>query len=321
MPSAAQDLVRANAARRFLTFREKKISLWGSKIGNQEIIERKENKMRKVSIISAAALIFLLAAGAWGQQKDDPKCKDHPAFTRMPDYWIYSCQQKQFDAHTFAVGKGKTETVEGHYWKIAYRPQNTLSEKPSELQIQRNFENAVQKQGGAVLWSEKSRSTLKLLKDGDEIWVELRTDFTSGYALFIIQKSGMAQDIVADAAAMNSDINATGHVAVYGIYFDSGKSLIKPESAQAIGEIAKLLKDQPALKLFVVGHTDNQGTVEGNIKLSQERADAVLKALVGEHGILASRLRAYGCGQFAPVATNDSEAGRAKNRRVELVKQ
>lgn len=266
-------------------------------------------------------MVFLAASGLYAQQKDVANCRDHPAFTRMPGYWIYSCQPKQFDAYAFVVGKGKNETVEGQYWMIAYRPQNGLASKPSELQIQRNFENAVQKQGGAVLWSEKGRSTLKLSREGLEIWAELRTDFTSGYRLFIVQKQGMAQDIVADAAAMGNDINATGHVAVYGIYFDSGQSLIKPESAQAIAEIAKLLKGQPALKLFVVGHTDNQGTVEGNIKLSQDRAEAVLKALTGEHGIAAARLRAHGCGQFAPVAANDSEEGRARNRRVELVKQ
>lgn len=275
--------------------------------------------MKKFALLLIAVMI--VAAGLPAQQKDSGQCKDHPAFTRMPDYWIYACQQKQFEAYSFVVGKGKTETIEGQYWKIAYRPQNTMASRPSELQIQRNFENAVQKQGGKVLWSEKGRSTFQLAGAGVEIWAELRADFTSGYVLFIVQKQGMAQDIVADAAAMASDINATGHVAVYGIYFDSGKSLIKPESAQAIGEIAKLLKAQPALKLFVVGHTDNEGTVEGNLTLSQQRAEAVLKALTNEHGIAAGRLRAHGCGQFAPVAGNDTDAGRAKNRRVELVKQ
>jgi flagellar motor protein MotB len=277
--------------------------------------------MKKKSLTLMGVVLLMMTVGIAAQQKDAANCKDHPAFTSMPGYWIYSCQQKQFEAYSFVVGKGKTESLEGQYWKIAYRPQNTLASKPSELQIQRNFENAVQKQGGSVLWSEKGRSTFKLSRESLEIWVELRTDFTSGYALFIIQKAGMAQDIIADAAAMGNDIHATGHVAVYGIYFDSGKSLIKPESAQAIAEIAKLLKGQPALKLFVVGHTDNEGSVEGNITLSQNRAEAVLKALVSEHGITAARLRSHGCGQFSPLASNDGEAGRAKNRRVELVKQ
>ncbi len=87
----------------------------------------------------------------------------------------------------------------------------------------------------------------------------------------------MKQEVVANAAAMGNDINATGHVSVYGIYFDTGKSEIKPESDAAISEIAKLLKNNGALKLYVVGHTDNVGSFDANMKLSKDRADAVVK--------------------------------------------
>ena len=277
--------------------------------------------MKKSALILSCVLILAAASGLAAQQKDDPKCKDHPAFTRMPDYWIHGCRQNQFDAYEFVVAKDKKERVEGQYFKINYYPQATAVQKPSELQIHRNFQNAVTKQGGTVVYSDKTVSTLKLTKDGKEIWAEVRAEFTGKYFLTIIQKEEMAQDIVASAETMSNDINTTGHVAVYGIYFDTGKSTIKPESAQAIGEIAKLLTANPALKLYVVGHTDNQGGVEGNIKLSQDRAEAVLQSLVRDHGIAAGRLRAYGCGLFSPVASNDSEEGRAKNRRVELVKQ
>jgi OOP family OmpA-OmpF porin len=131
----------------------------------------------------------------------------------------------------------------------------------------------------------------------------------------------MAQDIVANADVLSNDLKTTGHSAVYGIYFDTGKSEIKPESEQAIGEIAKLLKSDTGLKVYVVGHTDNVGGLEANMKLSRDRADAVVQALVRDHGIIASRLNAYGDGPYAPVASNDTEEGRAKNRRVELVKQ
>ena len=106
-----------------------------------------------------------------------------------------------------------------------------------------------------------------------------------------------------------------------GIYFETGKSELKPESAQAIAEVAKLLKEDAGLKLYVVGHTDNAGALEGNMKLSQDRAQSVVQALVRTHGLEAARLKAYGDGPYAPVASNDSEDGRAKNRRVELVKQ
>lgn len=272
-----------------------------------------------------ALCLLALAAPAVAQQKDDPKCKDHPLFTRMPESWIHSCDQKQFDAHEFIVGmeKGKrrTENVEGRLWKLTYYPQAKATSKPSELQIIRNYENAVKAIGGKVVWSDKAKATFKLLKDGKEIWVDLWAEFTGKYGFTIVERGAMAQDVVANAAAFSNDIRTTGHAAVYGILFDTGKAEIKPESAQAIGEIASLLRNDAGLSLFVVGHTDNTGTVEGNVKLSQERAEAVMRSLVRDHGIAANRLRAYGCGQFAPVATNDSEEGRAKNRRVELVKQ
>jgi OmpA-OmpF porin, OOP family len=160
----------------------------------------------------------------------------------------------------------------------------------------------------------------KISHDGHEIWFQAEKG-NGKIWLRVVEIAGMAQHVQADAAAFANDIRQTGHVAVYGIYFDSGKASIKPESTQALSEIAKLLKSDPALKLHVVGHTDNTGTVEGNITLSQERANAVQQALCRDYGIAQARLRTFGCALFAPVASNDSEEGRAKNRRVELVKQ
>jgi outer membrane protein OmpA-like peptidoglycan-associated protein len=129
----------------------------------------------------------------------------------------------------------------------------------------------------------------------------------------------MEQTIQANAASWLSDITTTGHAAVYGIYFDTDKAEIKPESEPALAEMAKLLKNNPSLNVFIVGHTDNTGTFEHNMKLSQDRAASVVNALVSRHGMAAARLKAVGDGPTAPVASNDSEDGRAKNRRVELV--
>jgi len=127
--------------------------------------------------------------------------------------------------------------------------------------------------------------------------------------------------IKVDAAALASDITRTGHSAVYGIYFDTGKADIKPESDAALKEITKLLQQDPKLKLHVVGHTDNVGTLASNMDLSRRRADAVARALTTKYQIAALRLTSEGVGPLAPVMSNDSEDGRAKNRRVELVKQ
>ncbi len=110
-------------------------------------------------------------------------------------------------------------------------------------------------------------------------------------------------------------------MAIYGINFETGKSDINEQSAEAISQISILLKNNGTLKLYVVGHTDNVGTIDTNLKLSKERADAVVNSLVANYGISADRLKPYGVASLAPVASNDTEEGRAKNRRVELVKQ
>lgn len=265
--------------------------------------------------------ILCLSLTAVSQQKDSPGCTDHPLFTRMFGYWIHDCDQKDFNAHTFSVGPGKTIQVEGRYWVIRYYPQSTLKPTPSEIQILRNFENAVQKLGGKVLASEKGKEILNVVQNGKELWVEVWAEFTGKYSLTIVEKKAMAQDIVANADAFSNDLKATGHSAVYGIYFDTGKFDLKPESNQAMGEIAKLLKNDAGLKLYIVGHTDNTGTLEANMLLSQQRANAVVQALIRDHGISAARLNAFGNGPYAPVSTNGTEEGKAKNRRVEIVKQ
>jgi OOP family OmpA-OmpF porin len=216
---------------------------------------------------------------------------------------------------------GKLSLREGKFTFLTYAFTGQRANEPSPLAILRNYENAIKKVGGTILQSMTNYWVNgKIIKDGQEVWVEVER----GNGLIwmrIVEKKAMEQFIEADAAAFGNDIRATGHATVYGIYFDTGKSAIKPESVQAIGEIAKLLKADPTLKIHVVGHTDNVGGVDANIVLSKARAEAVLQALVRDQGIAAARLSAYGCGQFAPVASNDTEEGRAKNRRVELVKQ
>jgi OmpA-OmpF porin, OOP family len=275
--------------------------------------------MGKTIVAIAVALCVVFPGQA--QQKDNVNCKDYPLFTRMPDSWIHSCDEREFNVYSFRVAQGKTQQVEGKYYKLTYYPQATLKTKPSEVQILRNFENAVASLNGESLFKDKSRETFRITKDGKEIWVEVWAEFTGKYGFNVIEKAAMEQDIVANADALLDKLKSTGHVAVYGIYFDTGKSDLKPESEKAIGEIAKLLKADATLNLYVVGHTDNVGALDANMKLSNSRAEAVLRALVRTHGVAASRLKSFGNGPYAPVASNDTEDGRAKNRRVELVKQ
>jgi outer membrane protein OmpA-like peptidoglycan-associated protein len=277
--------------------------------------------------MKTATTIFLgllaasvLSAPCRAEQKDAAGCKDHPVLNRIPDYWIESCVNKQFDSYKFAVAGGKSLAVEGRFWSIRYRPPVGLTPKPGTLQLLRNVENAVKQIGGKTMATDSSKETLKLTKDGKELWIEAWADYTGKYILTIVEKAAMAQELAANANAFADGLRTTGHIAVDGIYFDTAKSALKPESSAAIGEIAKLLKADAGLKLFVVGHTDNAGALEGNMKLSSDRAQSVVQALALA-GIDAARLRAFGAGPYAPVASNDSEEGRAKNRRVELVKR
>lgn len=131
----------------------------------------------------------------------------------------------------------------------------------------------------------------------------------------------MVQSVVANAESLASGLATTGHAAVGGIFFDTGKADLKPESDAAIAEVVKLLQKDPTLKVYVVGHTDNVGSPASNLKLSEDRAAAVVKAFVTRHKIPEARLGSFGAGPYSPVASNDSDSGRALNRRVELVKQ
>jgi outer membrane protein OmpA-like peptidoglycan-associated protein len=138
--------------------------------------------------------------------------------------------------------------------------------------------------------------------------------------LDVIEIVGMQEHlVVADAGGLAQGLDREGRVSVYGIYFDTDKADIKPESKAALDEIAKLLKARVDLQLFVVGHTDMTGSFGHNRALSEARARAVVKALVDTYGIAAARLEGHGVGPLAPVASNARPADQAKNRRVELV--
>ena len=121
------------------------------------------------------------------------------------------------------------------------------------------------------------------------------------------------------AEALAREIESTGRVAVYGIYFDTDLAEVKPESEPTLKEIARLLELRSQLSLFVDGHTDDQGSDDYNLDLSQQRASAVVNALINDHGIDAARLEARGLGETVPVDSNETNSGRAMNRRVELV--
>jgi OOP family OmpA-OmpF porin len=274
-------------------------------------------KKRQGFIIGLAlglSVVGLNPAG-FALEKDAGGCKDHPLISRMNNFYISSCE-KSFNSFDFYMKEG-TKTLEGERTKIQYYLQEG-SPQPSFLQIRRNYGNALKNIGGTVLFDEERRGTYKVVKGGKEVWIALEA-FNEGrtYELVVLEMEAMTQEVTADA--MYDALKKDGFIALY-INFDTGKSDIKPESMMIIDQIAALLKAHADLRVSIEGHTDNVGTPQSNKTLSQQRAKSVMTAVV-QKGIAADRMTAVGWGQEKPIADNRSEDGRAKNRRVEVVKK
>jgi outer membrane protein OmpA-like peptidoglycan-associated protein len=147
-------------------------------------------------------------------------------------------------------------------------------------------------------------------------------DSQAGVLLVIVEHGDMGTNqVTVDADAMSKGLAADGKIALYGLTFDTDSAKLTAASDPTLKQMSDLLHKQPNLKVYIVGHTDDSGTLAHNLTLSQQRAESVVKALTTTYGIAANRLAAKGLASYAPVASNHSDAGKAKNRRVELVEQ
>lgn len=267
-------------------------------------------------------ICFLFSALIYSQE-DIKGSKDHPLFNRMPGYRIMHYKDQEFDVYKdFLNEKGKKITVEGHFYYFNYGIKKG-EEKASGPQVLRNYMNAIKKAGGSVVYEEGCCNVYLKLKNNNRItWVRVKAFRDAGsYQVWIIEEAEMEQDIVADPKAMANDIERTGRVAIYGIYFDTDSYTIKLESEPTLKAIAELLKTNSKLNLYVVGHTDFTGNLDHNMKLSENRAQAVVDALIKDFSISAKRLIAKGVGPLSPVSTNKTDEGKQLNRRVELVER
>lgn len=263
------------------------------------------------------------------QNEDAPGSKDYDLLGRMPDYNIRNYWDYEFDAHEFFISKDQKQSIEGRKIVIRYEHQqinNRNVKKPSYLQILRNYSHAIAKADGEILFEhQKADVGYYFLKtaQGKEVWVEVKTapDLGRRYSITIIEREAMIQDIVVKADLIKEKIQIDGKIAIYGIYFDTGKSQIKPESGESLEQIALFLNENPDINCWVVGHTDSDGSFEINSKLSLARAKAVASYLQNNYSIAPNRLFAEGVGPLAPTSTNDTEEGKKLNRRVELVKK
>ena len=285
----------------------------------------------------------------WGV--DAKGSADHPMFSRYPGSWIKEYSFKEFDEYALktAIEKSDALEVEGEVTRILYVSPKSIS----SAQIFRNYEKALDDagfdeifkckgkvngcgwmtedlgkvDGPAIIGDDCRFKASNLNRDGSFVFVALYvcdmydSDYTFAY-LHVIEEEALETGLVTvNAEKLQEDILAEGHVELEGVFFDTDKATLKPESKPTLDEVGKLLSENAELNLLVVGHTDNVGKLEYNVDLSNRRAQAVVNALVNDYGIDASRLNAFGAGMYAPVASNASEDGRKQNRRVELVQR
>ncbi|MGE3191102.1 MAG: OmpA family protein, partial [Vicinamibacterales bacterium] len=246
-------------------------------------------------------------------------------FSRMPDYYIEACEDQEFGSYDFYLPDGEKH-VEGHFWEVEYWIKEGRK-MPGPLQIGRNYLNVMTPRGGTRLAEDMSSDGGTLIArmpgaaGAGTTWLEVSVS-NSGetYTLRVVQEAGMRQDVAYTAQDLAAALASAGSVTLNDILFDSGKASLAPSSTARLAVVVELLSADTSLALEVQGHTDSTGTAEGNLALSRARADAVRAHLVAQ-GVDAARLTTAGFGDTQPVADNATEEGRAKNRRVVLVRR
>jgi outer membrane protein OmpA-like peptidoglycan-associated protein len=269
--------------------------------------------VRKLPLLMLCASLALCAPHL-NAQEDAEGCKDSPLVTRMPGSVLTNCDNKEYEQFDITV-TGKEDAprkhVEGEYHAMNYNTREGVS----EIQVFRNLETAL-RTGGFHIVFENSPTYISANKG--KTWLVIENSGTYYYQTIVTEQE-MKQEVTADASSLKDELDKSGHVAVYGILFDTGKATLQTSSESVLSEIVKLMQDNTDLKLRVEGHTDNVGAAASNQALSEKRAQAV-KAWLVSHGVTADRLTAKGFGDTKPVADNSTDDGRAKNRRVELAK-
>ena len=277
---------------------------------------------------------------------------DHPLVKPYEGSKIYSKNVAQFDEYSVFKGwdkatkKYNTQKLEGKVTKILYKnpPDRSV------MELYRNYRSALEKEGVTILYECNQAkmecvdgyigSTLRQQfgihafgrNSGRYMFAKLEQEEQVAYLVLVVGKQSTDVHVIEmkkmetgkvflNLAALTEDLDNKGFVVVEGIYFDTDKTTLKPDSKPAVDEVAKLLKERPDLKLYVVGHTDMQGSLSHNMNLSKGRAKAVVSSLVNDHGIASERLESHGVGPLAPVASNAQESSRAKNRRVVLIQR
>jgi outer membrane protein OmpA-like peptidoglycan-associated protein len=278
--------------------------------------------MKKILLSLLLINFFTLISFA---QKDNTECLDKTFkfFTTFDGFYLEYCNYAEFGATEFMIDRGaRSIKKEGVYREVWFRKKEDNKRVVSGLQILQNHVNAIKAIGGEIL-KESDGSIFRTAYNGKELWIYVNANTSSedldNFGIFSIEVDVMKQEV--SAMDIKGTIASQGKIALYGILFDTGKSEIKSESEKALSSVATYLKENPEVNVYIVGHTDNVGEYAMNQKLSKTRGESVKNHLVTKYGISSARLSGDGAGPVCPVTSNDTEEGRALNRRVEIVKK
>jgi OOP family OmpA-OmpF porin len=278
--------------------------------------------MKKIQLTLITSCISLLSFA----QMDNTDCleKTFKFFTTFDGFYLTDyCKYSEFGSAEFMVDNGaRSLRKEGVYREVWFHKKEDNKRIVSGLQILQNHVNAIKAVGGEVV-KESDGSVFRTTFNGKELWIYVNANTNStdldNFGIISIEVDIMKQEVTAQD--IKGTITSQGKIALYGILFDTGKSDIKPESEKALSTIASYLEQNPGINVYIVGHTDNIGDFTLNQKLSKDRGESVKNYLVSKYKISSARLTSDGVGPVCPVTTNDTEAGRILNRRVEFVKK
>ena len=278
----------------------------------------------KLFVVFLLLAIFIIPV----QAKEVP---EHSFIRPFPDSVLATALSKHenFNSYEFyylnkTTNKREKKLIKGEYWRLLYEVRTTSGDRVQDISMLEFFENykaAAEQRGGKMVFQDVAQMVLTIPRDdGGITWLRVTGNARLGQQdLIIIDEAPFKQSLTFGPKALKEALDKDGRVILYEILFNYDKAILKQESDKQLQYILTLLLENPGLTLEIQGHTDNQGEDDYNLALSQQRAETVRRYLA-LFGIPAEQLTAKGYGESQPVDTNDTEEGRAKNRRVELVK-